>query len=82
MPAYPRWSRATHAFQGRVGARWAAEGRARVLDLASGLPTQAHFDAQLPNARILFSDVDAGTVAEGRRIAPAWPTCMPTSARA
>jgi O-methyltransferase involved in polyketide biosynthesis len=68
MPAYPRWARANRAFLSRAGERWAAEGRARVLDLGSGLPTQGHFDTRLPDARILFSDVDAGTVAEGRRL--------------
>lgn len=41
-----------------VAARWEQEGVAQVLDLASGLPTQGHFNDQLPNARILFSDHD------------------------
>lgn len=68
MPAYPVWARANRDFLGRVGERWAAEGRARVLDLGSGLPTQGHFNTRLPGARILFADIDPETVSQGRRI--------------
>jgi O-methyltransferase involved in polyketide biosynthesis len=68
MPAYPRWARANRGFLGRAGERWAREGRTRVLDLGSGLPTQGHFDTRLPGARILFADFDALTVAQGRQI--------------
>jgi O-methyltransferase involved in polyketide biosynthesis len=68
MPSYPRWARANRNFLGRVGDRWAAEGRTRILDLGSGLPTQGHFDARVPGARILFTDVDPLTVAQGRQL--------------
>lgn len=73
MPAYPRWARSNRGFLGRAGARWAAEGRTRVLDLGSGLPTQDHFNTHLPGARILFSDVDSLTVAQGRQILASAP---------
>lgn len=41
------------------------QGRLRVLDVASGLPTQGHFNETLPTARILFTDNDPLSVAYG-----------------
>ncbi|MEZ4302229.1 MAG: SAM-dependent methyltransferase [Polyangiaceae bacterium] len=66
MPSYPRWARQNRSFLASAGKRWAREGRERVLDLGSGLPTQGHFNSQLPGARILFTDFDEETVAAGR----------------
>lgn len=51
-----------------VAARWAAEGYTRVLDLGSGLPTQGHFNEQIPKGRILFSDHDALSVTYGQQL--------------
>lgn len=68
MPAYPRWARINRGFLGSAGERWAAQGRTRVLDLGSGLPTQGHLNTYLPDAQILFTDVDPLTVAQGRQI--------------
>lgn len=68
MPAYPRWARHNRGFLGRAGERWGAQGRTRVLDLGSGLPTQGHLNTCLPDARILFTDNDPLTVAQGRQI--------------
>jgi S-adenosyl methyltransferase len=68
LPAYPRWARENRAFQGRLGRGWAAEGRTRVLDLGSSLPTQGHFNACMPGAKILFSDIDPLTVAQAQQI--------------
>ena len=68
MPSYPRWARSNRSFLNHVGKLWAAEGRTRVLDLGSGLPTQGHFNTCLPEARILFADFDPLTVAQGQQI--------------
>lgn len=68
MPMYPRWARDNRAFLGHVGRLWAGQGRRRVLDLGSSLPTQGHFNACLPDARILFTDIDAQTVEQGRQV--------------
>lgn len=73
MPAYPTWARQNRAFLADVGRRWAAEGRGRVLDLGSGLPTQGHFDTLLPSARVLFTDVEPLTVEQGRELLAAQP---------
>ena len=68
MPAYPRWARSNRGFLDRAGKRWSAQGHKAVLDLGSGLPTQGHLDTRLPDARILFADIDPLTVSLGREI--------------
>lgn len=68
MPAYPRWARLNRSFLSLVGEVWAREGRTRILDVGSGLPTQDHFNTCLPDAKILFSDSDPLTVAQGRQV--------------
>jgi O-methyltransferase involved in polyketide biosynthesis len=68
MPAYPRFARDNRSFLSHVGGRWAAEGHKRVLDLGSGLPTQGHFNVCLPEAKILFSDIEPLTVVQARQL--------------
>jgi hypothetical protein len=64
-PTYPKWARANRWFLQLVASQWQQQGRERVLDLASGLPTKGHFNDMMPDARILFSDSDALSVAYG-----------------
>lgn len=68
IPSYPRWARLNRSFLGYVGHRWALEGRTRVLDLGSGLPTQGHLNTRLPDAKILFVDNDPLAVVQGRQL--------------
>jgi hypothetical protein len=67
FPAYPRWARENRAFLRHVGRLWAGQGRTRVLDLGSGLPTQGHFNTCMPEAKILFSDIDPLTVVQAQQ---------------
>jgi hypothetical protein len=39
-----------------------------VLDLGSGLPTQGHFNTQMPDAKILFADSDPLSVVQGQQL--------------
>lgn len=64
-PTYPKWARANRWFLQFVASQWQQEGRRRVLDLATGLPTKGHFNDTMPDARILFTDNDALSVAYG-----------------
>ena len=64
-PTYPKWARANRWFLQFVAAEWAAAGRERVLDLATGLPTKGHFNDMMPAARILFTDNDPLSVTYG-----------------
>lgn len=68
VPSYPRWALLNRAFLGHVGRKWREGGHTRVLDMASGLPTQGHFNEHLPGARILFSDIDDLSVLQGQQI--------------
>lgn len=68
LPSYPKWARLNRWFLQFVAEQWAAEGRTRVLDLASGLPTQGHFHESMPQARVLYSDNDPFSVAYGQQL--------------
>lgn len=68
LPAYPVWARLNRWFLQLVASRWAEQGITRVLDIASGLPTQGHLNEYLPDARILFSDNDPLSVTYGQEI--------------
>ena len=73
IPAYPRWARLNRWFLQLVASTWAEEGQEQVLDLASGLPTQGHFNEYLTDARILFSDIDPVSVTYGQQMLEALP---------
>jgi O-methyltransferase involved in polyketide biosynthesis len=73
FPAYPQWARLNRWFLQFVANKWADEGHTRVLDLASGLPTQGHFNEYLPEASILFSDIDPVNVIYGQQILESTP---------
>jgi O-methyltransferase involved in polyketide biosynthesis len=68
FPAYNRWARVNRWFLQMVAQRWLASGFTRVLDLGSGLPTQGHFHAVMPNARVVYSDIDLPTVTYARQV--------------
>jgi O-methyltransferase involved in polyketide biosynthesis len=68
MPAYRKWVRLNRWFLQFVCDTWAKEGQGAVLDVASGLPTQGHLNEYLPDAKILFSDIDPLSVTYGQQI--------------
>ncbi|HTN87202.1 MAG TPA: SAM-dependent methyltransferase [Sorangium sp.] len=68
VPTYPKWAKLNRWFIQLVGQQWADTGITRVLDLASGLPTQGHLNDYLPEARILFSDIDPVSVIYGEQL--------------
>ncbi|WP_437721644.1 SAM-dependent methyltransferase [Sorangium sp. So ce861] len=68
VPTYPKWAKLNRWFIQLVGQRWSDAGITNVLDLASGLPTQGHLNDYLPEARILFSDIDPVSVIYGEQI--------------
>ena len=67
-PSYPRWARLNRWFLQMVGERWAEQGRTQILDLASGMPTEGHFHTVVPDAKIIYSDSDAMTVAYAEQV--------------
>ncbi|WP_438023398.1 SAM-dependent methyltransferase [Sorangium sp. So ce233] len=68
LPTYPKWAKLNRWFIQLVGQQWSEAGIASVLDLASGLPTQGHLNDYLPEARILFSDIDPVSVIYGEKL--------------
>lgn len=68
VPSYPKWARLNRWFLQLIADQWAAEGRTRVLDLGSGLPTQGHFHESMLQARIIYSDSDPLSVAYGQQL--------------
>ncbi len=66
FPSYPRWARLNRDFLQAMARRWEAEGRAHILDLGSGMPTQGHFHSVMPAARVLYSDSDPVAVEYAR----------------
>jgi hypothetical protein len=62
VPSYPIWARLNRWFLQQVGQEWRGRGCAHILDLGSGMPTQDHFHAVLPEARVVYSDNDPITV--------------------
>ncbi|AUX43574.1 uncharacterized protein SOCE26_050240 [Sorangium cellulosum] len=74
LPSYPKWAKLNRWFIQLIGQRWSDVGITDVLDLASGLPTQGHLNDYLPEARILFSDIDPVSVIYGEKILADKPT--------
>lgn len=68
FPSYPLWARLNRWFLQLVAERWGAEGYDRILDLGSGMPTEGHFHTVLPNARVLYTDYDAMTIAYAAQV--------------
>ncbi|WP_437950695.1 SAM-dependent methyltransferase [Sorangium sp. So ce296] len=68
VPTYPKWAKLNRWFIQLVGQRWSEAGITNVLDFASGLPTQGHLNDYLPEARILFSDIDPVSVIYGEQL--------------
>jgi hypothetical protein len=67
-PSYTTWARLNRWFLQMVAEQWAASGHDNILDIGSGMPTQGHFHLAMPNAKVLYSDNDAMTVAYAREV--------------
>jgi len=68
VPSVRTTARLNRWFLQLAASKWAEEGQSRVLDLGSALPTQGYFNEYMPEARILFSDIDALSVEYGQEI--------------
>lgn len=62
-PSYPTWARLNRWFLQMVSDQWSASDHRCILDLGSGMPTQGHFHAAAPHAKVLYTDIDPMTVA-------------------
>lgn len=62
LPSTKKWVRMLRSFLQEAAQTLHEEGFAQFLDLASGLPTQDHVHAVVPEARIIYVDNDPLTV--------------------
>lgn len=67
-PRMPVWARLNRCYLQAVTAQFAQTGLKHFVDLATGLPTQGYIHEQLPEARVIYSDIDPLTVAYARDI--------------
>src|SRR5690349_13462957 len=68
LPSYPTWARLNRWFLQLVAEQWASSGHNHILDLGSGMPTQGHFHSAAPHAKVLYTDLDAVTVAYAHEV--------------
>lgn len=66
LPSTQKWVRMLRSFLQEAAQTLYDEGFRQFLDLASGLPTQDHIHSVLPNARVVYNDIDPVTVSHGR----------------
>jgi O-methyltransferase involved in polyketide biosynthesis len=68
LPSLPKWLRMLRAFLQKAAKDLRAEGITHFVDLGSGLPSDSHIHAALPDAKVLYVDADPYVVAEGRKM--------------
>jgi O-methyltransferase involved in polyketide biosynthesis len=67
-PRMPVWARLNRCYLQAVTAQLAQSGLTHFVDLATGLPTQGYIHEQLPEARVVYSDIDPLTVTYANEI--------------
>lgn len=73
LPSTQKWVGMLRTFIQQAATELYHEGYHQFLDLASGLPTQDHIHAVLPEARVVYSDIDPLTVRYGQMALAANP---------
>lgn len=68
VPSTRKWVRMLRSCLQVAAKRLGAEGFRYWVDFASGLPTEDHVHAVLPNAKVLYSDINPLTIAEGKAL--------------
>lgn len=76
VPSTRKWVRMLRDFLQTAARRVRAEGITHFVDFASGLPTEDHVHHAVPDARVVYSDVDPYTVWQGQEIARGLPNVL------
>lgn len=77
LPSTKKWVRMLRAFLQEAATQLWEEGLTHYIDFASGLPTEDHIHQVLPpEARVIYSDADALTVATAKDIVAASPNVL------
>jgi len=77
VPSTPKWVRMLRDFLQRAARQVWEDGLTRYVDFASGLPTDDHIHAVLPDsARIVYSDLEPATVEEAQMLVGHLPNVL------
>lgn len=77
LPSTPKWVRMLRDFLQQAARELWDEGLTHFVDFASGLPTEDHIHAVLPErARIVYSDVDPYTLAKAQELVGHLPNVL------
>ncbi len=68
VPSTQKWVRMLRAFLQESASQLWDEGFTHFVDLASGLPTEDHIHQVVPDAKVIYSDVDPLTVSMGQEM--------------
>jgi O-methyltransferase involved in polyketide biosynthesis len=68
LPSTPKWVKLLRSFLKEVALELQAEDFDQFLDLGSGLPTQDHVHHSVPNAKVVYVDIDPIAVQHGREL--------------
>lgn len=76
VPSTRKWVSMLRDFLQKAALQLRAEGFERFVDFASGLPTEDHIHAVLPEARVVYSDIDPETNAAAREMVAGLPNVL------
>lgn len=76
VPSTPKWVRMLRDFLQQAARQLWDEGFTHFIDFASGLPTQDHIHHVLPDAKIVYSDVDPYTIEQGQEMVGHLPNVL------
>lgn len=68
VPSVPKWLKMLRAFLQQAAKQLWASGMTHFIDFGSGLPSESHIHAVLPNAKVIYVDSDPYVVQEGQRL--------------
>lgn len=76
VPSTRKWVRMLRDFLQQAARQLWAEGYSTFIDFASGLPTDDHIHHVLPDARVVYSDLDPYTYTEAQRLVAGRPNVL------
>lgn len=68
LPSTPKWVRRLRRFLHCASRQLGDQGLHHFLDLGSGLPTEAHIHSTVPEAQVVYVDIDPAVVSYGRAL--------------
>lgn len=76
VPSTAKWVRMLRDFLQQAAQQLRAEGFTHFVDFASGLPTDDHIHHVVPDAKVVYSDVDAYTLEQAQQLVGGRPNVL------